>query len=189
MILDTIETIRARYSCREYTDEMPSDKDLSLITEAAVRSPSGVNRQLWRIILLKNKELIGELDAEGMKNLAKNPDKRMYERIVSRGGKLYYNAPCMIIIPIAKAEREGAELMDCGIVSENISLAAKSLGIDSVICGLIIYSFLGDKGEKFKKDLKFPDGYEIGLSVLLGYAKEPGGKPHEPDFDKITVIE
>jgi len=188
MPLDTMEAIRTRYSCRAFSDKMPSDEDLKLIAEAAVCSPSGMNRQLWRVIVVKNRELIADLEAEGMKNLYALPDRNIYKRIISRGGKLYYDALCMIVVPIAKGEPGGAELFDCGIVSENIALAATSLGIDNLICGLIAFSFAGDKGDEFKQRLGFPDGYEIGIAVLLGYAANPGGKPHEPDMGKITVI-
>jgi len=189
MPLDTIKAIRTRYSCRAFLDKMPANEELQIIAEAAAASPSGMNRQLWRIIVVKNRALIAELEAEGMKNLAALPDKSMFERILSRGGKLYYNAPCMIVVPIAKTEPAGAELFDCGIVSENIALAAASLGIDSLICGLAAFSFAGEKGSEFKRRLGFPEGYEIGIAVLLGYAANPGGKPHEPDLSKITVIE
>jgi len=191
-----MEAIRTRYSCRAFSNKMPSDEDLRLIAEAAVCSPSGMNRQLWRVIVVKNRELIADLEGEGMKNLYTLPDRNIYKRIISRGGKLYYDAPCMIVVPTAKVnlggaktEPSGAEMFDCGIVSENISLAATSLGIDNLICGLIAFSFAGDKGEEFKRRLGFPEGYEIGIAVLLGYAANPGGKPHEPDFGKITVIE
>ncbi|MCL1982239.1 MAG: nitroreductase [Clostridiales bacterium] len=189
MPLDTIESIRTRYSCRAFSDRMPSDEDLRLIAEAAVRSPSGMNRQPWRIIVVKNKELLNDLEEEGMKNLAAFPDKSAYERIMSRGGKLYYSAPCMVVLPVAKAERPGTELIDCGIVTGNIAAAATSLGINSLICGLAAFSFADAKGAEFKKKLNFPDGYELGIAVLLGYATLPDGAPHEPDFDKITVIE
>lgn len=189
MPLDTIESIRTRYSCRAFSDKMPSDKDLRIIAEAAVSAPSGMNRQLWRVIVVKNKELIAELETEGMKNLSALADNNTYERIMSRGGKLYYNAPCQIIVPIAKTEPAGAELFDCGVVAETIALAAASLGIDSLICGLSAFSFSGEKGGDFKRRLGFPQGYEIGIAILLGYAVNPGGKPHEPDFSKITVIE
>ena len=189
MPLDTIIAIRTRYSCRAFTDRMPSDKDLWTIAEAAVAAPSGVNRQLWRVIVVKNRKLLDELEAEGMKNLAASPDKSMIERIMSRGGKLYYNAPCVIIVPIAQAQPAGAELFDCGIVAENIALAATSLGIDNLICGLAEFSFTGEKGVELKRRLGFPDGYEIGITVLLGYAENPGGKPHEPDLGKITIVE
>jgi nitroreductase len=168
---------------------MPSGEDLRTIAEAALAAPSGVNRQLWRIIVVKNKELLDELETEGMKNIAAFPDKAMYERIMSRGGKVYYNAPCQIVIPIGIAEPAGAELFDCGIVAQNVALAATALGIDSLICGLIAFAFAGEKREYFNKRLGFPEGYEIGISVLLGYAETPGGKPHELDFNKITTIE
>lgn len=189
MSLDTIEAIKTRYSCRAFLDKMPSDVELRIISEAAAASPSGMNRQLWRIIIVKNKDLLADLEAEGMKNLKALPNKAAYERIKSRGGKLYYNAPCMIVVPVAKAEPAGAELFDCGIVAENIALAATSLGVDNLICGFSAFSFAGEKGEEFKRRLGFPKGYEIGIAVLLGYAANPGGKPHEPDLSKITIIE
>lgn len=187
--LGTIETIRTRYSCRSFSEKMPSDKDLQAIAEAAVQAPSGINRQLWRVILVKNKTLLEDLESEGMKNLSALPDKSMYDKIMSWGGQLYYNAPCMAVIPIARTEPAGAELFDCGIVAQNIALAATSLGINSLICGLAAFSFAGEKGSEFKQRLNFPEGYEIGIAVLLGYAAEPGGKPHEPDLSKITMIE
>ena len=188
MPLNTIEAIHTRYSCRAFSAKMPSDENLRVIAEAAAASPSGMNRQPWRIVVVKNRELIGELEAEGMKNLAAAPDKSMAERIMSRGGKLYYNAPRMIVVPIAKPGPAGTELFDCGIVAENIALAAASLGIDSLICGLAAFSFSGEKGAAFKRRLQFPNGYEIGIAVLLGYAANPGGKPHEPDLTKIIEI-
>ena len=189
MPLNTIEAVQTRYSCRDFADQMPSDEDLQIISEAAIAAPSGMNRQPWRIIVVKNKELLADLEAEGMKNLAALPDKSVYERIMSRGGKLYYNAPCQIIILIAKAEPSGYELIDCGILAENMALAATSLGINSLICGLAVLSFSGEKGEAFKQRLAFTEGYDIALSVLLGYAKAPDGKPHLPDQSKITVID
>ncbi|MCL2671630.1 MAG: nitroreductase [Clostridiales bacterium] len=187
MPLDTIEAIRTRYSCRAFSNRMLSDTDLQCIAEAAAYSPSGMNRQPWRIIVVKNRELIADLETEGMKNLAALPDKSLYERILSRGGKLYYNAPCMIVVPIADAEL--ATLLDCGIVSENIALAATALGVDNLICGLIAFSFARGRGEEFTRRLGFPEEYEIGIAVLLGYAAQAGGKPHVPDLYKITVVE
>lgn len=189
MSLDTIQAICTRYSCRAFSDKLPSDEDLQTIAEAAIASPSGMNRQLWRVIVVKNRDLMNDLEEEGIKNLAAFPDKSTYERIMSRGGKVYYNAPVMVVVPIAKTEPSGAEFFDCGIVSENIALAATALGIGSLICGLAAFSFAGDRGKEFKQRLCFPDGYEIGIAVLLGYAENPGGKPHKPDFSKISFIE
>jgi nitroreductase len=194
MSLNTIETIHARYSCRAFTFQMPSNEDLETIAKAAIASPSALNSQLWRVIVVKNKELLAELESEGMKNISALPDKGTYERLKSRGGTLYYNAPCQIILPIATGEcaeiatGKWAEI-DCGIIALNIALAATTLGINSLICGLAQHSFTGDKGEYFKERLGFPKGYELGLSVLLGYAENPNGEPHELDYNKISIIE
>lgn len=191
MSLDTLKSIQTRYSCRAFTDQMPENEALQKIAYAAVSAPSAMNRQPWQVIVLKNQELIAELEAEGMKNLAALPDKSIYERIQSRGGKLYYNAPCMVIVTVAKDEAADscAELLDCGIVTENIALAATSLGIDTLICGLAALSFSGEKGREFKERLHFPDGYDLGIAVLLGYAAASGGVPHMPDKSKITWID
>ena len=51
MILNTIEAIKTRYSCRAFSDKTPSNEDLQTIAEAALAAPSGINRQLWRVIV------------------------------------------------------------------------------------------------------------------------------------------
>ena len=186
---DTLKTITKRYSCRSFTDKMPSNEDLAAITNAGLYAPSGMNRQNWQIIVVKNKALISEMEKEGMRILAEQEDKSTYDRIMSRGGKLFYNAPCLVMIAVKATNPKGAELVDLGIVAQNISLAATSLGVDNLHCGLVAFCFAGNKVDDFKKRMKFPKEYECGLGVLLGYAKEPAVAPHAPNADKITIIE
>jgi len=38
-----------------------------------------------------------------------------------------------------------------------------------------------------KNRIGFPEGYEFGLAVLVGYAAGEG-KPHEPDMDKLRFM-
>jgi len=183
--MNTIQAIHQRYSCRAFTDKMPSDEDLQSVTKAAVAAPSAMNMQSWQVIVVKNKQLLNELEAEAFSNL----DVAARERVMSRGGKVYYNTPCQIIIPIADSKSNKWSNIDCGIITQNIVLAAESLGINSLICGMIQFAFMGDKGEYFKKQLGFPEGYDLGLSVLLGYADESGVKPpHELDMSKISWV-
>jgi len=94
----------------------------------------------------------------------------------------------MVVIPIGKTEPPGAELFDCGVIAENIALAATSIGVDNLICGITAFCFAGDRNDEFKRRLGFPDGFEIGIGVLLGYATEACGKSHELDYDKISFI-
>lgn len=184
---ETLKAIAERYTCRDYSEKMPSDEDLKAIALAGVQAPSGMNRQLWQVIVVKDQQLIADMDEAGMEVLAGFEDPSLHQRIVDRGGKLFYNAPCMIVIATGKATPAGAELFDCGIVAQNVVLAASSLGIASTHCGFAAMSFAGPRGAEFKERMQFPEGYEIGIAVLLGYEKNPG-TPHVPDESKITWI-
>lgn len=185
---ETLKTISKRFSCRSFTEKMPEDEHLSAIAQAAIEAPSGMNRQGWQVIVVKNKGLIDEMSAEGMKILSAMEDKTMFERIMLRGGNLFYNAPCIIVIAVKEAYPKGAELIDLGILAQNIVLAATSLGIDNLHCGFVGLAFAGEKADHFKHKLQFSEGYEYGMGVLLGYAKETS-LPHAPSKEKIIVIE
>ena len=182
----TLKNIRERFSCRDFTDQMPTDEQLEAITQAAIQSPSGMNLQSWQVIAITNKELIADMEKEGIRIL-KNENEAMYQRIMSRNGTLFYHAPCMIVFPVKIGNPPGSELIDLGIIAQTAVLAATSLDLASLHCGLVGYCFAGEKADEFKKRLAFPDGYECGMAVLLGHAKKQGA-PHVPDQSKITYI-
>lgn len=185
---ETLETIAKRYSCRDYQDKMPPDEILQAIAQAALQAPSGMNRQAWRVIVVKDRDLMREMEAEGLAYLAAMEDQSGYNRIMERGGRLFYGAPCMIVVPIDPAQY-GPALIDCGILCQNITLAATSLGIANVMCGFAGLAFAsGLRAEEFSKRLGFPQGYAFGCSVLLGYANTTK-PPHEPDPEKIIYIQ
>ena len=183
---ETLNVIAQRYSCRDFKSEMPEEEILHAIAQAAVQAPSGMNRQAWRVIVVKDKALMQEMEAEGLSRLAAMEDKSTYNRILERGGKLFYGAPCMVVVPIDPKQYAPA-LMDCGILCENIALAATSLGIANVICGLTGLAFADLRVVEFSKRLGFPEGYAFGCSVLLGYANT-AKPPHVPDEDKISFV-
>ena len=188
---DTLKTIAKRYSCRSFSDKVIGDADLQAIAGAGIQAPSARNVQGWHITVVKNKALIAEMDAEGMRVLSELPDKSTYTRMMGRGGKLFYNAQAVAFIAVngaAAANYEKYVSADLGIVAQNISLAATSLGIDNCHCGMVAFCFAGGKAAEFKSKLKLPDGYECDYGVLLGYGKEQGA-PHAPDKSKITYIE
>ena len=180
---ETLRVIAERYSCRAYEGGLPEREKIEAIAMAAVQSPSGMNRQPWQIVIITDKGFIDEMDAEGMRILSGMEDRSTYERFMGRGGKLFYNAPCMFVI----LKQPGTDL-DCGIVSENISLAAASLGLGHVICGMAGVPLSGDTGKSFRQRIGFPEGWEFGTSVLVGFAKGVGA-PHAPDMAKIRYLE
>lgn len=183
---EVLQAIEKRYSCRTYTGKTPSQEQLDAIAKAANQCPSSINRQRWQIVVLKDKALMAELEAEALQVMAAMEDQSMYQRIMERGGKLFYGAPCAIYVPIDSADPAGCAL-DCGIVCQTIALAAHSLGLASCICGLARLSFSPQKAETFKQKLQFPKGYEFGMAVLLGEGAT-SGEPHQPNPEKISFI-
>lgn len=179
---EVLHTIANRYSCRSFTGESIEQEKLEAIALAAIQSPSAMNQQPWEIIVIKDKALIDEMDEATMAMLSQWEDTSIYERIKNRGGKLFYNAPCMFIV----VKKEGKNL-DCGIVTENIALSASSLGLGNVICGLAALSFTTEKGKYFEEKI-IPSGYEFGMSVLVGYPTNSNGTPHPVDRTKIKYI-
>lgn len=179
---DTLKIIANRYSCRAYTGAPVEKEVLDAIALAAVQSPSAVDRQPWKIHVITDKKFLEEMDAEGMRILSEQ-DKMGYERFMDRGGNLYYNAPCMVLI----LKKPGTDL-DCGIVSENVTLAAMSLGLGSVICGMAAMPFAGPKGDGFKARAGIDGDWEFGMSVLVGHAAK-GKEPHAPDMSKVRFID
>ena len=177
---EVLNAITKRYSCRDFTGEAPTKEQIEMIVTAALAAPSAMNMQPWHIVVVNDKSFLDEMDSTVM--VAENKDEPWYNRIQERGGKMFYNAPCVIFIAID--DSKWAE-HDCAYVSQNITLAAHSLGLGSVICGMAALPLNSPKGPEFLKRLNFPKGYTLGISVLIG-KPNTGKEPHELNRSKVT---
>lgn len=181
---ETLKAISDRFSCRDFADTPLTDEQIKALSEAALAAPSATNRQPWHISLITDKTLIDEMDTEGMNILRSAEDNTVYERFISRGATLFYNAPCMLMV---SSDGSKWAQTDCGILCQNVALAAHSLGLGSVHCGMASIPLSGARSEEFKNRMRFPEGYEFALAVLVGSAKT-GKEPHELDRSKLTFI-
>lgn len=186
MMNETLTAIKERSSCKAFADGLPDEEKLQAIAQAAITSPSATNKQPWQVIVVTERRLIEEMEEETVRMMGQLPAyKGFYDMVTSTGMKLFYNAPCMIVLPIDKKNPYSA--YDCGIVSQSICIAAQSLGVASHIVAINEVAFSGEKAAYFKEKLQFPEGYEFGLAVLLGN-EAASNAPHEPNPDKITRI-
>ena len=177
---EVLKAIMGRYSCRDFLPESLTKEHVDILIDAALASPSALNLQPWHIIAVTDKALIEAMDEYAMSD----ENMPFYERIKERGGKMFYGAPCALIIAIDDSERAP---LDAGIVCQNICLAAYSLGLGSCICGMMRIPLGGERGSEFMQKLKFPEGMKFGMSVLVGKAKTPK-TPHELDKSKTTYV-
>ncbi|MCL2240557.1 MAG: nitroreductase family protein [Defluviitaleaceae bacterium] len=180
---DVLKAIYERNSCRDFSGVPLTEGQVNELVKSALAAPSAVNAMPWHIIAVTDKGMLDEMDAYAFSILEeKSPD--FHKRMKERGGRIFYNAPCLILI--AKNDSDWATL-DCGIVSQNVALAAHSLGLGNVICGMARMAFEGPRGEEWTRRLQLPEGYTFGMSVCVGAANQ-GKEPHALDWNKVTYI-
>jgi len=182
---ETLKTIAERHTTRSFTGTPVEPEELEAILLAGAQAPTAANSQRFRLIVVDDKELIDEMDAQLIAGFAAaNPE--MAERMRDRGGKALYNASAMVVIAIDPTGPWSAEL-DAGIVVENMALAATSLDVGSCIHAMARALFEGPGGDAMRERLQFPEGFVFGVALLLGYPTDLG-RPHEPALDKIVRI-
>ena len=181
---EALKCIMERYSCRDFTGEPLTKEQVDVLVKAALAAPSAVNRMPWHIVMCTDKTIIDEMDASGMEIVSANEDKTTYNRLMERGGSMFYNAPAMMVV---FGDRSDWATLDSGILIQNVALAAHALGLGNVICGMLRIPLDGPKGEDFKKRLKFPADHDFAISIMVGKAKS-GKEPHELDMNKVNYV-
>ena len=181
---ETIKSIADRCSCRDFASTPLTDGQIKTIVDSALSAPSARNLMPWQLIIVTDKALIEEMDVEGMRIMAAAEDKSAYDRVMSRGGKLFYNAPCMVMVPSDGSHYAG---VDCGILIQNVALTAHALGLGSVICGMAGIPLSGPHGAEYKKRMQFRDGFDFCIAALVGVPNSLK-EPHEHDTSKVTYI-
>lgn len=185
---DVLKTIQDRFSCRGYTDEPVSKDMVSAIAKSGLHAPSSTNLQHWELVVINNQSFVKELSDAALDVLKNDSDPSAYERIKSRGGITYYNAPCMILVLKPPYAHPNADL-DCGILVQNLALSATSLGLGCVIAAMsgMPFSDQCPKSNEFKKRVGWKEGYTFGIGILLGHGKHVK-EPHEIDLSKISYV-
>ena len=163
----TIETIMARRSIRKYKPDTVERGKLKAIMECGINAPNGQNKQSWEVRVVNDPEVM---------NYIKQVMIDAYdEKVIG----CFRGAPVMVFI--ARDVNYDFSAYDCGLMAENMMLAAQSLGVGSICLGSPV-RLINDNPAcaPILKRLKISEGYELSLCVGLGYADEaPEAKPRD----------
>lgn len=182
-----INAIKERRSIRAYKDDALTKEQLDAIVEAALYSPSAMNKRSWHITVVTDKALLKQIDIDLVGHLLGLNEDEITERIKSRGNTMLYNAPALLIVTAPNTH--GYELIDAGVMAQNIALTAKSLGLDSVIVGILAKLLDSDKGKLYREKFKFLPGHEFQVSILVGTANKEAVARQLTFDDKVTWID
>lgn len=186
MTNETLKTIHRRRSIRKYKPDQINDAELQQILDAALYAPSARNQQAWHFSVIQNEALLSKMRATMKENMLNSGNEFFVGRASAPGFVALYNAPTVIII--SADEKAGQTQIDCGIVVENIALAAESLNIGSCILTSSELLFSTDQDGELKRELGIPEGYRHVCGITLGYkdCEQPAAAPRKENL--VTLI-
>lgn len=165
-----LDNIYQRRSVRSYSDKEVPDEIIREIIRAGTYAPTAVNKQPWRFVVVKNRQLIDEYDDRARKAFlaafkdTENPDLVRYVQYLSKPKtRILYGAPVFILV---FASPDAINELDCALAAENMMLAAHSLGLGS--CWIGLAAGLGNDTE-FLKEAGVPEGYKLIAPLIFGY--------------------
>lgn len=174
-----VKTIMERRSIRKYKPQPVEREKMQTIVECGVNAPNAMNRQPWEVRVVDNPDFINgvtELYKKEQPKVAEDPNFK----------NMFRNAPTVVFV--GRDVQSGSAEFDCGLLSENMMLAAQSMGIGSCCLGSPAAFMRSPAAAEYLKQLGFSEGYELLYCIAFGYPDEaPAAKPR--DLTKIKFVE
>ena len=165
--MELSEALNNRKSTRHYIDKKVDKSLLDEMLSAANLAPSWKNSQTPRFYVAtgeKSKNAVREALPEFNRKNSENASAYIVTTVVlNRSG---FDKDGTAVTEIGN----GWGYYDLGLASENICLAAKNMGLDSLIMGL-------RDGEKIRVFLSLPGNEQVVSVIAVGYAAESPAKP------------
>ena len=130
------KAILDRRSTRGFDGAPLTEAELKNLVDAALASPSAMNRQPWHFAFVKDQALMTEFNADVRKHMLENGPDMIKARFADPDYKLLMGAPLFVVISTASEGQGFFTKIDCGIAVENLALSAMGMGLGSVIVGM-----------------------------------------------------
>lgn len=173
------DVMMSRRSIRAYKDSVISRETLDEILRCGINAPNGKNLQSYEIRVIDSPALIDSITVAVVKDQPEVGAREGFKNI-------FVNAPCVLCIAYDKSYDMAQ--VDCGLLGENIILAAWAKGIGSCCLGSSARWLKDSPSAKPYLDrLSFSEGYELLYCIALGYPDEtPDAKPRKDDMIKYV---
>jgi nitroreductase len=160
----SIDMILARRSIRKYSGRPVEDDLITALLEAAMAAPSSSNRKPWHYVVIHDKETLKQL-----------ADAHMY-------GKMLAQAAAAIAVCGDQEISPDYWIQDCSAATENILIAAASLGLGAVWLGCHPRKA---RVEAIRRILGIPDRIGVLSLIPIGYPAEV--KEPRTQFDESRI--
>ena len=190
---DFFDVVRSQRGGRYYKPDSISQADMDKILQAAVRAPSGSNRQNWRFIVVRNQQIKQQLNAlyleaqrrsRGAEALPTPPPDEPLSFVFDME-----NVPVLMVACMQKQSnglRDNLHGASIYPAVQNLLLAAAALGINSRLTTIWHYC-----DTEIAELLGIPDEFEAMALIPMGYPREPdhlGGSIRKP-ISEVTFYD
>lgn len=168
-VKSTLDIIHERKSVRHFAEYAITKDELTTLVKAGMAAPTAVNKQPWQFLVIDDRAIIEKI-AETNRN------------------KPHYLASSALIVVCGDTLRtlEGLAqeywVQDCSAATQNILLAAESMGLGALWTG--IYPFM-DKVDITKAALGLPENVIPLCIIAVG---KPTGEDKEKDKWKPELM-
>ncbi len=187
IVNETLKIIKQRRSVRSFKDEPIKEEELQAVLEVGLYAPNAGD-QAWHFTVIQNRELLNRLNLAA-KDVAKQMDmKGLRELGDDEKFNCLYDAPTLIIVSGNEQVPVPLEA-DCAAATQNLLLAAESIGLGSCWIFFVLLAFNSTQGCELRKELKIPEGYKPYNSAVFGYKKAAAVKAPDRKPNLITYIQ
>lgn len=182
MTNEVLDTIKRRRSTRNFLPTQISGEALAAIIEAGQYAPHGGDES-WHFTAIQNADIL-----ESLNRLAKQYASTCgfpWLEDLGRNAAFHslYHAPTAILV---SGDDPGVcSEADTAAATQNLLLAAESLGISSCWAYFPTQAFLTEEGAAMREALGVPEGYRVYSAVMLGYS---AGEPVAPPSRKPGTV-
>ena len=194
-----VRLMASRRSCRNFTDRPVESPLLEDLVKIGINAPSGTNSQLWTFTILPTRSAVMSFSshiAAFFKNLNAMAEKRFLRTMLKLVGKKELNDYFLAYYPIVKKtleewESSGKDRLfhsavaaiivgskpgascpaeDALLATQNILLAAHSMGLGSCLIGFAVSAM--KEAPEIKRSIGISENETVYAVVALGYPDE-----------------
>jgi nitroreductase/Pyruvate/2-oxoacid:ferredoxin oxidoreductase delta subunit len=194
-----VQLMTSRRSCRNYTEQTVDRSVLEDLVKIGTTAPSGTNCQLWTFTILPERAAVIELAqhiASFFKHLNRAAERTLMRKALKLIGKptlahyyqeyyqsvkeglvaweqhqrdlLFHGATAVIVV--ASKPGGSCPMEDAMLATQNILLAAHSMGLGSCLIGFAVEAIRN--APSIKQLIRIPDDETVYAVIALGYPDE-----------------
>lgn len=185
MTNETLSVIKRRRSIRKYADRQVEEKMLEAVVEAGTFAPNASD-QAWHFTVVQNKALLKRLNLAAKRYASASGLPWLEALGKDEAFDCLYGAPTVVLVSCDS--RSVAPQVDTAAATENLLIAAESVGLGACWGYFATQAFLSDEGPVLRDAFQIPEGFGVYVSVMLGYKEGDAPEARERRQGVVTYI-